>query len=106
MSVSVLNLCYLTGHLLLESGFRSDHRRLSEILKSEFSFLVTRESTLHGENMYALEKAGLSLGHVQSCSDFSQNLTVSLALPSRKQLCCVHFASISVTAVFLRVKSK
>lgn len=106
ISVSGLNLCYLTSDLLLESGFCSDCRRLSEILKWEFSFFVTRESTLHGENMHALEKVWLSLGHVQGCSDFSQNLTVVLALPNRNQLCCVPFVSISLTAMFLRIKFK
>lgn len=65
-----------------------------------------RESTLHGENTYAFEKAGLSLGHVQSCSDFSQNLTAGLVLPNWKQLCCVPFASVSLTAMFLRIKSE
>lgn len=38
--------------------------------------------------------------------DLSQNLGVVSAFPHRKQLCCVLFAPVSLTALFLRIKFK
>lgn len=73
--------CVIKRDLFLGSGCCSDRGRLSEALRREFSFLVMRESPLYGGNVCALEEAGLALGPVQSCSDFSQNLCSALALP-------------------------